>query len=310
MVKILHNAFIYINKNRYYIVPSVLIIFGVMMLAIFGFGQNQVKKTIVDRKFAERIMQAGERDQPKIPPMPKGEQRNYLAINNKLVPILMYHHIREYTGDNKIEAGLSTSPALFSEQLDWLKEKGFHTITFSDLFTGKVEDKSIILTFDDGYRDNYEVAYKKLKENGQKGDFFVFTGAIGASEAFLTKDMIKEMSDYGMEFGSHTINHVDMSVADKETLATQLSGSKSVLEGITGKKVEFLCYPSGKYNALAEAEAKAAGYKAAVTTRPYADSSNLYEIPRIRMNPGTPTEGLSLSIRGYLLSSDRYSWTF
>jgi len=299
-----------LHNNIFYIIPFAMILTGIFVILIFALGDDQTKVTTIDQTIAETLYHVKERNLQEISPMFRGEIRNYTQVNNKLVPILMYHHIRDYVGKDKIEASLSTTPTDFAKQLAWLKDNNFHTITFSDLFSGKVEDKSIILTFDDGYRDNYETAYKKLKNNGQKGNFFVFSGAISASETFMTAEMIKEMSDYGMEFGSHTIDHIDMSVASKEKLDTQLTVSKARLEEITGKKVEILCYPSGQYSPLAEAETKAAGYKAAVTTRPYANSSNLYEIPRIRMNPGTSPAGLSASITAYLSASDRYDWIF
>jgi len=302
-------TFKYLQKNLYFIIPLVLIVFGIFLIIYYNFYYHQMKITDIDPMIAEQIHLAGERRDLITAPMQKGEKRNYVSVNNKLVPIFMYHHIRDYSGNNKIEAGLSVSPALFSKQIDWFIQNGFHTITFSDLFTGEVEDKSVILTFDDGYRDNYDIAYRKLKDSGLKGEFFVFSSAV-TSPNYLTKEMIKEMSDNGMEFGSHTVNHIDMSNATKAILEYQLISSKSTLESITGKKVEYLCYPSGKFNALAEEVAKAAGYKAAVTTRPYADSANLFELPRIRMNPTTSVESLKSLMKSYLYASDKYIWSF
>ncbi len=307
------------NKHRFLrydfpvtVIGVVLLIMGVSVWArsLRSFSSNRRPKTVNEAHtmLAERVFHEGEYQPPNISPMPRGEERHYVA-GDKLVPVLMYHHIQNYAGTDKIEAGLSVTPAAFASHLDWLKNNGYHTITFSDLFSGKVVEKSVILTFDDGYADNYTEVFSMLKERDQKGVFFIISSYAGAG-GYMNSTQLREMSDAGMDIQSHTVSHIDMQYAKKGDMDSQLANSKASLEEITGKPVEFLCYPSGRFGDLTEREAKAAGYKAAVTTQPFAKSGNNYEIPRIRMFPTSTAQGLQGTFDAYLGASSKYKWKF
>lgn len=206
------------------------------------------------------------------------------------VPILMYHHIRNYNQPNDtIGTNLSVSPDNFNAQIKYLKDNGFTTITFSDFLnfpTKKLPEKPIILTFDDGYNDAYDNAFLPLKQNGQVGVFYIISGFVGRPDT-LTSNQIKEISASDMEVGSHTIDHPDLTKISAVKLDSELQGSKKNLESIIGKSVVSFCYPSGKNNAEVDNAVKNAGYSTATTTSSgiSSTSENKFTLSRIRINP-------------------------
>lgn len=210
------------------------------------------------------------------------------------VPILMYHHIRDYDNlQDKIGTALSVSPAELDSQLKILKDKGYQTISLSDFARHrrnrafwKDKSKPIILTFDDGYLDNYENGFPILKKYGFIGTFFIIAEYNGANPGYMTKEQIKEMKEAGMEFGSHTLNHPDLRYLSPEELKRQVETSQ--------QEMKVFCYPAGKYNDEVKKAIQSAGYVAAVTTHNgIADqNSDLLELPRIRITNETNLEKL------------------
>ncbi len=171
------------------------------------------------------------------------------------VPILMYHYISTPpVATDKIRVGLSVTPEMFESQIKLLVDNGFTTITLFELYdnlaTGKaLPDKPIVLTFDDGYVDNYEYAFPILKKYQQTGTFFVLTGPADFKDpAYMSWAMVKEMSDAGMDIQLHSKDHVDLRRRRYEDLVWQIIGGRQSIEGHTGKPVVFMAYPSGKYD--------------------------------------------------------------
>jgi peptidoglycan/xylan/chitin deacetylase (PgdA/CDA1 family) len=171
------------------------------------------------------------------------------------VPILMYHYISTPPSANdKIRVGLSVTPEMFEAQVKLLADNGFTTITLFDLYntvaTGQpLPAKPIVLTFDDGYVDNYAQAFPILKKYGQTGTFFVLTGPADVKDpAYMSWAMVKEMSGAGMDMQLHSKDHVDLRHRRYEDLVWQIIGGRQSIEGHTGKPVVFMAYPSGKYD--------------------------------------------------------------
>jgi peptidoglycan/xylan/chitin deacetylase (PgdA/CDA1 family) len=191
------------------------------------------------------------------------------------VPILMYHYISTSPSANdKIRIGLSVTPEMFEAQVKLLVDNGFTTISLFDLYnhvaTGKpLPDKPIILTFDDGYVDNYEQAFPILKKHGQTGTFFVLTGPADVKDpAYMSWDMIKAMSKAGMDMQLHAKEHVDLRHRRYEDLVWQVIGGRQSIEGHTGKPVVFMAYPSGKYDSTVVKFLSDNNFWGAVTTQP------------------------------------------
>ncbi len=161
------------------------------------------------------------------------------------VPVLMYHAVSDELWG--IES-LFVSPARMEEQLKWITENGYTPIWFEDLHRLNSIEKPIILTFDDGYSDNYTDLYPLLKKYQVKATVFMITGSIG-EEHYLTEQQIKEMAESGLvSFQSHTVTHRLLTQLNAEELKTELTESKKALFELTGKQPFVLCYPTGEYS--------------------------------------------------------------
>lgn len=214
---------------------------------------------------------------------PDPDSRSEVAI-----PILMYHHIRDYDKeDDLIGTNLSVSLNRFTEQLNYLSDNGYTTIDFSQLarFPNQaIPEKPIILTFDDGYDDNFQ-AYEILKSKNMTGVFYIIYNYLERN-GHLKRQQVVDISKNGMEIGSHTMNHLDLTKLTESDLLYELSDSKTLLEGLINDTVISLCYPSGKYDNVVVEKAKSAGYENAVTTNPgiATTSDDRFRLKRIRVS--------------------------
>ncbi len=169
------------------------------------------------------------------------------------VPILMYHHISDVPTHNALDSSLTVTSALFNEQLNHLKTRGYSTITFNQLFdalyyNGPLPPKPIILTFDDGYDDAYSVAYPALVKHGFSGMFYIITGKVGW-QGQMTWHQLGQMLTGGMQMGSHTIHHVDMGQVytdSPEQAQQELQISRATMQQRLGIVIQQFCYPSGE----------------------------------------------------------------
>jgi peptidoglycan/xylan/chitin deacetylase (PgdA/CDA1 family) len=184
----------------------------------------------------------------------------------------MYHHVvNPPAGANAVERDLSVPPAMFTQQLAYLRRAGFETITLLELAQhlthgAPLPEKPVILTFDDGYADNYTYAFPLLREYGYRATFFVLTDFVDQRRpAYMSWTQIEEMARTGMEFGSHTRDHTDLRRRSYDYLVWQLLGSKQTLEAHLGRPMQVFCYPSGKYDAGVAEVLASAHYVVAVT---------------------------------------------
>lgn len=165
----------------------------------------------------------------------------------KKIPILMYHAVSD---DMWGIPELFVSPSEMEKQLAYLAENGYDPITFEDIQYIDQYDKPVILTFDDGYDDNYLELFPLLQKYNAKATVFVIANAFEMNHK-LTKEQVKEMSDSGLvSIQSHGMTHHDMNVMGEEELHYELGESKRILTEVTGKEVFVLCYPTGKYSDL------------------------------------------------------------
>ncbi len=204
----------------------------------------------------------------------------------------MYHYLSTPPpGANIYRRDLSVSPEQFDAQLRYLKEQGYHTVSLRDLLYAlnrgwDLPDKPIILTFDDGYADNYTNAFPLLRKYGFTATFFVLTSLVDEEHpGYLTWLQIREMSRAGMEFGSHSKDHPDLRRRNRDFLIWQILGSKQSIESYTRKPVFAFSYPSGHYDVRVEKVLAEAGYLASVTTEQGTEhtSDRLLRLERIRV---------------------------
>lgn len=212
-----------------------------------------------------------------------------------MIPILMYHYIRAYSRpSDPIGENLSVAPEKFEEQIAWLKENGYRSVSL-DLFEipEPVSFKPLVLTFDDGYQDAFDMVFPILRKYEMPGIFYLIVNKIG-TPGYLTWDEIVQMQESGMRFGSHTLTHPDLRNLSVINLEKELKESKKILEQKLGKEITDFCYPSGKYDSAVLREVRVAGYQTAVTTVPGIATvkSNPYLLERLRITQNTKIQGL------------------
>lgn len=212
--------------------------------------------------------------------------------------ILMYHHIGSLPENpDNIRRGLTVSNENFESQVKYLVVNQYNIVTLKRLYEaiarGEDVSRDVVLTFDDGYSDNYSDAYSIMKKYEVVGTFFVITGKIGHPE-YMNSDQIKEIATSGNEIGSHSVSHPDMSRLSGDRLKRELTKSKADLEAMNGITIYSFCYPAGKFSLETEQYLEESGYKIAVTTqagRPFS-TDKIFEVPRYRINPTTKLETL------------------
>jgi len=220
-------------------------------------------------------------------PVPDGENRQVR------VPILMYHHISDPPrGSDEIMRDLSLPGPDFELQLRYLINEGYQSITMQDLIRyiqqgAPLPAKPVLLTFDDGYKDAFTVAFPLLKKYGFTGTFFIFTKPINEeNREYLSWQEVELMSAAGMEIGSHSYSHPDLRKLSAAALQKEILGSKKDIEAYIQKPVLFFCYPSGAYDSRIVQAVSEAGYWGAVTTQQGAihSSDNRLALQRVRVH--------------------------
>jgi len=240
--------------------------------------------------------------EPLLPP-PDG------VVREANVPILMYHYISvPPLGADKIRVGLSVPPANFEAHLQYLKDNGYHTISLHQLLLNltrgePLPEKPIILTFDDGYRDNYENAFPLLQKYGFTATFFLITNFIDEGRpAYVTWEQVKQLAQAGNEIGAHTRDHPDLRGKDIDFLVWQILGSKEAIQNGAGITPRFFSYPSGKYDEDVIAVLASAHYWGAVTVTQgvHQSSETPFELQRIRIDGSYGANQLDWVLNYYL----------
>lgn len=163
------------------------------------------------------------------------------------VPVLMYHAVSD---DLWGIAELFVSPASLEQQLVYLLENGYQPIWFEDLRDLDRYEKPVLLTFDDGYTDNYTELFPLLKKYNVKATIFVIAGHVGLRTK-MDADQIRELSASGLvSIQSHAYSHEYLSGMGRKTLEYELGESKKLITRMTGREPSVLCYPTGMFSDL------------------------------------------------------------
>lgn len=212
------------------------------------------------------------------------------SVSALKIPIIMYHYV-EYVKDRRdaVRIKLNTTPADFEEQLRELKDAGYESYfmrDIPDLLSSKkyYTDRSIVLTFDDGYEDFYINAFPLLKKYNIRATVYIITDLIG-EKGFLHKEQIRELIRSGLiEIGSHTLSHPYLKTTDDEESRRQIFQSKKKLEKEFGIEIESFAYPYGAMNPSTVLQVKEAGYTnaASVIFGSIQSADNLFFLFRIR----------------------------
>ncbi|MBL0715456.1 MAG: polysaccharide deacetylase family protein [Desulfosarcina sp.] len=191
------------------------------------------------------------------------------------VPVLTYHRFSE-----DCDSPLCMPARVFDEQMRYLKENGYHSVTPEELlaflqYRQALPEKSVWITIDDGYRSIYMVAYPILKKYGFTATLFIYTEFVGVSRLAVTWKQFREMKANGFAIGSHTITHSDLtkpraddSTADFiEHVRRELGQSKKMIDKKLGQDTFVLAYPFGSYDRRVINLAHEAGYTLAASVR-------------------------------------------
>ena len=183
--------------------------------------------------------------------------------------ILMYHSVSDMS-----EYFSSVAVADFTRQMEYLAEKKFSVISLAELArrlkTMEPLGGSIVLTFDDGYKDNYTNAFPILEKFGFPATIFVTTGLVGKADKrglpHLSVDELKEMEQSGLvSIEPHTKSHPKLAALALEIAREEIEGSKKDIEDLLSKSCGYFAYPYGNFNDGTARLLKEAGFRAAVT---------------------------------------------
>lgn len=224
------------------------------------------------------------------------------ATGSVHVPILMYHRISDPRfSRSSIERSLTVSPRVFAQQLNWLQGHHYMTITQTQLAhamagTEELPAHPVMITFDDGYVDISNTVMPLMRKRRMKGTAYVITDRVrGHDRAFMKVPALRRIEAGGIEVGSHSASHVDLTQQSDAGLRHELGGSRHLLEKWLGHPVPWLCYPAGRYNAHVEAMAEQAGYVLATTTEPGSvhDRTLPLALSRVRISDTIGVTGLA-----------------
>ena len=210
------------------------------------------------------------------------------------IPVLMYHHIAPHPGDT-----VTVTPEVFAAQMRNLVAEGYRFLSADELVghvsgIAPVQERSVAITFDDGWLDNYRNAYPLLVELGIRATVFIITARTAAASlrrrgstvqppvheeakrlimaghaerVVLDWETIRAMKAGGLvDFYSHTVSHRRCADLSPEELHFELTASKQVLEQELGSPCLYLCWPYGSFSETAVQAAREAGYRALFTT--------------------------------------------
>lgn len=160
--------------------------------------------------------------------------------------VFMYHHIQPALDCKECEdLSFTITPEIFEKQVQYLLSKGYNFIGLEDLSSSTCK-KPVMLTFDDGYLDNYKYVFPILKKYKIKAAIFLIAGQIGKNPELMTWEQVYEMQKSGLvSFGSHGLNHKNIRRMEEPLALQELKESKKLLEEKLGHPVQAFCYPFG-----------------------------------------------------------------
>ena len=202
-----------------------------------------------------------------------------------VVPILMYHR---FGYENNT---LYVTPRNFDRQMAYIKDKGYNVISLDELVDGirnnrKFKHRTVVITTDDGYIDNYTYAYPILRKYNFPATMFIVSNFIDNKEDYMAWNEIKIMAGNNILFGGHTRNDEYLpSLENREVLWDEIAGCKRDIENNIGKRIDYFCYPTGGFTEEVKAFMKKAGYKGACTTnRGFTElNKDVYELKRVKV---------------------------
>ncbi len=197
------------------------------------------------------------------------EEQNGYCLN---VPVLLYHHIQPLSIAQKLgHAQLTVDSNSFDTQMAYLAANNYHAISAEELANALIGHhalpaKSIVVTIDDGYDDNYTYAFQILKKYNITGNFMIPTGLIG-NNGYMSWEELKEISENSlMHVYNHTWSHSALGGQTQAKIEYEVTTAQNQLESNLGKAVKILTYPYGSFSPLVIDILKKEGFTAAFST--------------------------------------------
>ncbi len=214
-----------------------------------------------------------------------------LAVLLAFPVVVMYHRVDVRAPNDLISQKLTVSPAQFAGELRSLHRMGFHTIGIAelahDMTTRQPPARAVLITFDDGYSDQFRYAFPILQHFGDRATFFVNVGTIGTPRHLTWRD-VNAMSKAGMSIECHGVDHVDLASLDVTEQTYQIERCVRVVGAHLQGAVLAYAYPSGYFDAQTIDLERRAGLLFGFTTDPKLRRNALspYELTRIRVMNG------------------------
>lgn len=216
---------------------------------------------------------------------------SFILQRNYVIPILMYHSI---VPDVMPEGRLSVSVESFQRQMRFLKNHNYNVMPLNEVadfikYKKKVPPKTVAITLDDGYKDNYTNVFPILKKYNLPATIFIIVNEVGRKQGDrLSWGEIKIMQDSGLiTIGSHTLWHkLLVDLKSEQAIRKEIFESKKILEKRLGRAVEIFSYPAGRFNSKIRQLVIGAGYKMAVATNPGKKYANddVFALKRLRIS--------------------------
>ena len=204
----------------------------------------------------------------------------------KGIPVLLYHYVGAEAPDYPY---LNVATPEFSRQMKELRERGYRSVSLGDLTAYmqgspvKLPEKPVLITFDDGYEDNYTQAFPVLKQEGFRAAIFMVQSNFNRKNR-LSVQQIQEMEQAGIEIGSHTRSHPNLTKLAASALEQEVGQSRRGVERLAGRPIDSFAYPGGFYNLEVLEKTAQSGYAGAFTVLPGVnrpDKDNPYLLRRI-----------------------------
>jgi peptidoglycan/xylan/chitin deacetylase (PgdA/CDA1 family) len=214
-----------------------------------------------------------------------------LAVLLAFPAVVMYHRVDAAVPGDSTSQRLTVSPLQFAAELRSIHRLGLHTIGISELArdveTGQSPARAVLLTFDDGYSDQFQYAFPILEHFGDRATFFVNVATIGTPNHMTWED-VDAMSRAGMSIECHGMSHADLAALSTTAQTYQIGRCVAALSAHLQNAVLAYAYPSGAFNAQTLPLERRAGLLFGFTTDPrfQTDPQSPYELTRIRVLNG------------------------
>lgn len=211
--------------------------------------------------------------------------------NQIKIPVLMYHYVRDENTTNELIVSIKN----FEKQMKYLKDNKYKTLSLDELYTilktkSNPYEKSVVITFDDGYTDNYINAYPILKKYGQSSTIFMISSKLNVKpDYFMTTDNILELQANGIDIENHTETHEKLATIPYSKQLQTIDNGKRCLERTLEKSTNYFAYPYGSYNSDTIKALKATNHLMAFTTKKgyVTEKSDLFELNRFMIFQNT-----------------------